>query len=155
MRHFLTMAIFMPYLEVPGLGELTDKQRNAFIDIIKPQHDAFAIHPMCPPNDEVDCNVATQFILMFRKAGWTVKDNVVDRLYNGTPQAGLYLVLHSTVDPDPLNPEGKTGAWTRLPQGYLQIKEAFRNIIRTSEVVGVGFPENEIGVYFGVGTAKP
>jgi hypothetical protein len=61
----------------------------------------------------------------------------------------------STVDPDPLNPEGKTGAWTRIPLGYFQIKEAFGNIIRTREVVGVGFPENEIGVYFGVGTAKP
>jgi hypothetical protein len=99
---------------------------------------------MCPPNDERDCAVAGQFIALFRKVGWKVKGNIVDRVFNGSPKAGFYLVLHSTVDPDPGNPEGKTGAWTKMPPAYFTVKSAFNMLVKTDMVVGARVLAQEI-----------
>lgn len=121
---------------------------------LKTQPEPILIHLMCPPNDERDCTVGAQFIGLFRKVGWKVKGNMVDRVFNGSPKAGLYFVLHSTVDPDPGNPEGKTGAWTTMPRAYYTVKEAFDEFTKTDIVVGASYPEDELGLYFGVGTAR-
>ena len=138
-----------------GLGELTAKERDAFVAELRTQSEPILVHLMCPPNDERDCTVATQFIGIFERVGWHVKGKIVDRVFNATPKAGFYFVLHSTVDPDPGNPEGKTGAWTKTPRAYFTVKNAFDALIRTDIVVGAGYPQDELGLYFGVGTAKP
>jgi hypothetical protein len=91
---------------------------------------------------------------------------MVDRVAAGNPRNGLYFVLHSTVDPDPGNIEGKTGAWTALPMSYFTVRHAFGELtgnkldlkrlknLSDDVVVGAGYPENEIGIYFGLGTAR-
>jgi hypothetical protein len=138
-----------------GLGELTSAERDNFKATLKTQNEPILIHLMCPPNDERDCTVASQFIVMFQEMGWQVKGNIVDRVYNGNPKAGLYFVLHSTIDPDPGNKEGKTGAWTEMPRAYYTVKSALDKLTKTNLVVGASYPEKELGLYFGIGTAKP
>jgi len=139
---------------VSGLGELTSAERDSFKAALRTQGEPILIHLMCPPNDERDCTVASQFIVMFQEVGWKVKGNIVDRVYNGSPKAGLYCVLHSTVDPDPGNKEGKTGAWTEMPRAYYTVKGALDKLTKTDLVVGASYPEHELGLYFGVGTAR-
>jgi hypothetical protein len=138
-----------------GLGMLTQSQMDRFSDVLKTQSKPILIHLMCPPNDEKDCVVAGQFIGLFRKNGWSVKGNIVERVLNGSPKAGFYFVLHSTVDPDAGNSEGKTGAWTLMPAAYYTVNKAFSEFIKADIVVGSGYPDNELGLYFGFGTAKP
>ena len=134
---------------------LTQSQMDRFSEVLKKQPEPILIHLMCPPNDERDCVVAGQFIGLFRKNGWTVKGNMVERVLNGNPKAGFYFVLHSTVDPDPGNAEGKTGAWTKMPRAYFTVKDAFDALTKTDLVVGASYPDGELGLYFGIGTAKP
>jgi hypothetical protein len=136
-----------------GLRTLTNNQREEFIAKLKTQREPILVHLMCPPYDEKDCIVATQFIGLFEQSGWPVKGRLVDRISTGGPKAGLYFVLHSTVDVDISKPG--TGAWTLMPPAYFTAKEAFENLIRTDLVVGASYPEKELGIYFGAGTAKP
>jgi hypothetical protein len=138
-----------------GLGMLTQSQMDRFSEVLKTQSEPILIHLMCPPNDQKDCVVAGQFIGLFRKNGWKVRGNIVERVLNGSPKAGFYFVLHSTVDPDPGNPEGKTGAWTTMPNAYYTVNRAFSEFIKTDLVVGFDYPDKELGLYFGFGTAKP
>jgi hypothetical protein len=137
-----------------GLGTLTQFERDRFSSILKVQQEHILIHLMCPPADEKDCAVAGQFIPLFRQNGWDIKENVVERVINGSTRPGFYFVLHSTVDPDPGNKEGKTGAWTLMPNAYFSVNQAFSELIKTDLVVGASYPEKELGVYFGYGTAK-
>lgn len=145
-----------------GIGELTPSQRDRFMAKLKTQSDPILIHLMCPPNDERDCTVASQFVTLFRTVRWQVRGNMVDRVAAGNPRTGLYFVLHSTVDPDPGNPEGKTGAWTKLPRAYFTVKDAFDELTGSHRKwtdtgndleVGLSYPDDELGIYFGLGTA--
>jgi hypothetical protein len=136
------------------LGVLSESEQDKFITALKAEKEPLDVHLMCPPYDERDCIAGAQFIPLFERAGWRVKNRIVDRVPNGQPKAGFYFVLHSTVDPDPANPEGKTGAWTRLPTSYLVAEPAFGELIKTSLVVGYAFPEDELGIYFGEGLAR-
>jgi hypothetical protein len=156
---FVTILVFVfgaltwPIPE-EGLGTLTQSQRERFSAILRTQPEHVLIHLMCPPGDEKDCAVAGQFISLFRQNGWDVKGNVVDRVINGSTRPGFYFVLHSTVDPDPGNKEGKTGAWTLMPKAYFSVNQAFSELTKTDLVAGTGYPEKELGVYFGYGSAK-
>lgn len=84
-----------------SLGKLSSSEADAFIKELNTQSVPIIVNLMCPPNDERDCTVGAQFIDLFRRARWTVRDNIVHRVFNGHPKAGLYFVLRSTVDPDP------------------------------------------------------
>ena len=134
-----------------GLRELTFEQRRKFVDTLKIQSDPIVVHLMCPPGDERDCAVASQFIRVFEECGWHVKGKRIDRVYNGSPKNGFYFVLHSTADVDFSKPG--TGVWTTMPGSYYIAKRAFDDLIKTDLVVGFGYPENELGIYFGSGTA--
>jgi hypothetical protein len=113
------------------------------------------VHLMCPPNDERDCVVATQFRSLFEQVGWHVKGKMVDRVCNGAPHKGLYFVLHSTADRDPSWPDN-VGCGRKCSQPTIRLKSAFDDLyIKSDLVVGFSFPEDELGVYFGIGTAKP
>jgi hypothetical protein len=79
----------------------------------------------------------------------------VERVYNGTPHGGLYFVLHSTADRDPSWADN-IGVRTKMPPSYDTVKKAFDELsIKNDLVVGFSFPEDELGIYFGFGTAKP
>jgi hypothetical protein len=136
------------------IGVLSEREQNNFIKTLKSQTNPIEVHLMCPPYDEQDCIAGAQFIPLFERAGWRVKNKIVDRVPNGQPRAGFYFVLHSTIDPDPANPEGKTGAWTKLPPSYSAVEHAFGELIKTPLVVGYAFPEDELGIYFGEGSAR-
>lgn len=154
----IAVAVFIFGLFVwppAGLGELSVAENNQFMNTLKTQGERIPVHIMCPPNEERECVVASQFISIFERSGWQVIGKKVDRVFNGTPRAGFYFVLHSTMDPDPANSEGKTGAWTKIPRGYFTVKTAFDALIKTNMVVGASYPDGELGLYFGVGTAKP
>jgi hypothetical protein len=150
------LIIFGAYVwPFPGLAELTSKQRRSFQSRLKTQSKPILVHLMCAPNDERDCIAATQFISLFEQVGWHVKGKMVDRIYNGTPHQGLYFVLHSTADRDPSWPDD-VGVWTKMQPDYYIVKSAFDELqIKNDLVVGASFPEDELGIYFGVGTAKP
>jgi hypothetical protein len=141
-----------------GLGTLTEQEKQRFIAVLKAEPHPVAVHLMCPPSEEQDCSVASQFIQMFGMAGWTLSPPYVDRVTAGNPRQGLYFVLHSTVDPDYSRPEWRqpnVGVWTEVVRGYQPVKQAFHEIgIDAPEEVGYTFPEHTIGVYFGVGTAR-
>jgi hypothetical protein len=140
---------------VEGLGDLTERQRNNFQARLKKELKPIPVHLMCAPNDERDCAVATQFISMFAQVGWRVKGNLVDRVYNGAPERGLYFVLHSTADRDPSWPKDYS-VWTKVQPAYGTAKAAFDELhIKNKLAIGFSFPEDELGIYFGTGTAKP
>jgi hypothetical protein len=136
----------------PGLGTLTASQRSRIATALKGTREPWLVHLMCSPNDEKDCVVATQFISLFEVNGWHVKNRAVERILNGAPKTGLYFVLHSTIDPDPSKPG--TGAWTEMAPGFYAVKPAFDELTPTDLVVGFSFPEHELGIYFGIGTAR-
>jgi len=141
-----------------GLGTLTDQERQRFVAALKAEAHPVPVHLMCPPTEELDCSVASQFIQIFGMAGWKLNPPYVDRVTAGNPRRGLYFVLHSTADPDYSKPEWRqpnVGVWTQLLQGYLPLKQAFHEIgVEAPEEVGYTFPEQTIGIYFGVGTAR-
>lgn len=136
-----------------SLGELTPLQRAEFSTTLKTQVTRTPIHLMCPPADERECVTASQFITIFEQAGWQVKGRMVERVVPGTPQSGLYFVLHSAINRDPAWPSNK-GVWIMMPPGYYAVKEAFRRYIKTGLQSGTNATEGEIGIYFGPGTTK-
>lgn len=113
---------------------------------------------MCPPNEKKECAVAAQFISLFGMAGWPLTKQIVDREVNGATHLGLYFVLHSTADVDYSRPEFRKpgiGVWTKHRPAYYTAKEALDKLgVKTDLVVGTTFPEDVLGIYFGVGTAK-
>jgi hypothetical protein len=143
----------------PGLGMLGEKDRERFISILKTQQNPIAVHLMCPPNEERECTAATQFISIFGMSNWPVVEQRIDRTLNGTPHRGLYFVLRSSADIDYTKPEFRkpgVGVWTKMQPAYYTAKRAFDELgIKTELVVGARFPDNVLGIHFGVGTAKP
>ena len=141
-----------------GLGTLTEEEKQRFIAALKSESHPVPAHLMCPPSEERDCAVASQFIQVFGMAGWTLTPPYVDRVTAGSPRPGLFFVLHSTADPDYSKPEWRqpnVGAWTQIVSGYPAVKSAFHEIgIDATEEVGFTFPQETIGIYFGVGTAR-
>jgi hypothetical protein len=152
------MFIFGRHVWPKGLGTLSEKERQRLVSVLKSESHPTPVHLMCPPTEEEDCAVATQFIDIFGRAGWPLTIQYVDRVTAGNPRSGVYFVLHSTADKDYSKPEYRqpnVGVWTELPSGYLTIKDAFGKLgIDTSEEVGTSFPAHTIGIYFGVGTAR-
>jgi hypothetical protein len=142
-----------------GLGILSEKERQRFISTLKTQQDLVPVHLMCPPNDEIDCARGAQFIRIFGLAGWPLATQVIDRVIPGQPKSGVYFVLHSTADVDYSKPEFQkpgVGVWTEMPNAYFTAKRAFENIgIKPDLEAGTSFPEHTLGIYFGVGTARP
>jgi hypothetical protein len=143
----------------PGLGILSEKERDRLISNLKSEKNPIPVHIMCPPNDELDCSRGTQFVSIFGIAGWPLVTQSVDRVTPGQPKQGVYFILHSTADVDYSKPEFQkpnVGVWTELPFAYLTAKRAFENIgIKTDMEAGKSFPEHTLGIYFGIGTAKP
>jgi len=141
-----------------GLSTMSDKDRDELIAKLKTEAHPWPVKLMCPPNDEKDCVVASQFVYVFGMAGWPMVHQAVDREMNGVPHAGLYFVLHSTADidyNDPVFRKPGVGVWTETPTSYYVIKNVLDKLgIKSEMVVGTAFPEHTLGMYFGVGTAK-
>jgi hypothetical protein len=152
------VAAFGRFVWPKGLGTLTEQEKQRFVAALKAEAHPVPVHLMCPLSEEQDCAVASQFIQLFGMAGWTLSPPYVDRVTAGNPRQGLYFVLHSTTDPDYTKPEWRrpnVGVWTQLVRGYQPVKQAFHDIgTDASEEVGYTFPEQTIGIYFGVGTAR-
>ena len=124
------------------LGALTGNERARIAVVLKGTDDPWLVHLMCPPNDEKDCAVASQFIELFEENGWHVKNRAVEKTANRVRKTGLYFALHSTAQ------------WTEMPPGYYLLKPAFDDLVPTDLVVEFGFPVHELGIYFGAGTAR-
>lgn len=140
-----------------SLRILRTKERDQFISILKTEKHPVRIHLMCPPNDELDCARGAQFISIFGIAGWPLVTQSIDRVISGQPRSGVYFVLHSTADIDYSRSEFQkpnVGVWTKMPPAYFSAKRAFERIgIHPDVEVGASFPEDTLGIYFGIGTA--
>jgi hypothetical protein len=140
------------------LGKLSEKEVENFSKTLKQQTNPAWIHIMCPPNDEIDCALASQFVGAFGTAGWSLRHPYVDRVPAPMPRTGIYLVLHSTADIDFSNPSRSpgSGVWIEQPNGLQLVTKAFKDLGAdlANPTVGTAVPENTIGVYFGQGSAR-
>jgi hypothetical protein len=140
------------------LGMLTAREQDMAISVLKNQPHPIPVSIMCTPNEEREGAAGAQFIRLFGVAGWPLTKQVVEREINGSTHLGLYFVLHSTVDVDYSKPEFRrpnVGVWTKMQPAYDTAKAVFDKLgIKTDLVVGATFPEDVLGIYFGVGTAK-
>jgi len=149
-----------------GIPEkLNDAQRLKLVASLKASARREPITLMCPPSSERDCIVAGQFVSIFEEAGWQVNDEVVQRVFAGIPQSGLYFVLHVNGKHDFSRPE--QGLWTGASPAYISVIDAFSQIVEMDPdpfkrwfstdrlVTGESFPAGQIGIYFGDGTARP
>lgn len=141
-----------------GLGILDEKEKELFTRTLKTESNPATIRLMCPPNDDLDCSRAAQFVRIFGLAGWPLASQSVERIVPGQPKMGVYLVLHSTADIDYSKPEFRNpnvGVWTEMPHGHEALKKAFDAIgVKLDSESGTSFPSGTIGIYFGPGTAR-
>jgi hypothetical protein len=129
---------------------LSQKERSEFEAPLKANHSEMAIHFYCAPEDEVDCEYATDLIPLFGEAGWDVA-NTVDRVTLGRPKSGILIGLHGTVKPeDEPKLKWNEGEWTRVRPEMWMVRQAFVNIgIEPESTSGGTVPENQINIYVG------
>ncbi len=143
----------------PGLDLLTESEQLQFISKLESiAGERTPVSVMCPPNEEKECVLASQFVEMFGRAGWPLVSQRVERVAAGRPQRGFYFVLHSIGDKDYSNPiyrKPGVGVWTQRPVTMPGLKSLFNELGLGSSVhVGTAWPERTLGLYFGTGTAR-
>jgi len=135
----------------PKYLHLTSSQRIRFVDILRSapgNHNAVRIR--CASNEEDICASAAEFIPLFQKAGWTVRDNSVDRGYLAKPVRGVSLEVHGEgVVPNRDDP--KWGLWVRWDADYGYILKAFAavDISCQGPTSEAEIPMGEVAIIFG------
>jgi hypothetical protein len=128
---------------------LNEKEKVAFEEPLKAQvspRDELQI--ACPGADESACIYASQFINLFRDAGWKVRGNIVDRVVLATPSSGVILYERGTGKLDPDN--WRSGLWMRISPSLLHVRQAFINIgVEPDSGANPSLQDGLITVYFG------
>ena len=127
----------------------TKSERDAFEQPLKEQKaPREGIQVGCPQADENTCIYATQFIDLFREAGWTVQGNQVQRVTLGRPSSGVTLFKRGSGKLDPSN--WRSGLWTAISPSLESVRQAFVNVgIEPDSGANSDLPEEVIAVYFG------
>jgi hypothetical protein len=129
---------------------LSEKERALFEKPLSDQKEPREeIQIVCAEKDEPACVYATQFVNIFREAGWKVQNNQVERVRMMNPAAGVILFKHGEGKLDPDN--WRSGLWTSLTASLVDVRQAFVNIgIEPENAGNPELPEGVISVYFGL-----
>ncbi|MEJ7608729.1 MAG: hypothetical protein WKF37_21270, partial [Bryobacteraceae bacterium] len=108
----------------------------------------------CPPSQEDSCVHAGDFLDFFRRAGWRVEGNSVQRVTMGKPEAGILLFLHGSGQNDPNDPN--SGLWTTETESVKTVEAAFKKIgLRVGHRAAREIPEGIIAIHFGYNAIVP
>jgi hypothetical protein len=129
---------------------LSQKERDSFEEPLKAKHSDTPIQFYCAPEDEIDCEYATDLIPLFGEAGWNVS-NTVNRIALERPKAGIQIATHGTVKPeDEHKLKWNQGEWTKVLPETWTVRQAFVNIgIEPDSSSGGTIPEDQIYIYVG------
>jgi hypothetical protein len=127
---------------------LSAEERKSFEEPLKVLKDPkFHVHLACAPNDEIDCEYASELILLFGEAGWDVSPKV-DRVELWRPQSGITLAMRGLSDKRP--EKWSDGAWLKMTPELEAAYQAFSNIgIESDSTTGPDIPEDQINIYVG------
>ena len=92
---------------------------------------------------------------MFKRAGWVVERDQIERVVPTKPIAGVVLFKYGHADAfDPTDPD--QGKWVELSESLLTVMRAFTEVdITTARAADERMPQGVIGVFFGVEPDRP
>jgi hypothetical protein len=127
---------------------LSAAEKNAFENALKEvKNPTVRVQLVCAPNDEVDCEYATELIPLFGEAHWDISPEI-GRVTLTRPQAGITLARRNPSQKEPQ--KWDEGTWLAMTPDMEQAYQAFANIrIEPDETAGVSIPENQINIYVG------
>jgi hypothetical protein len=127
---------------------LSAEEKNAFKDALKQIKDpTVRVQLACAPNDEVDCEYASDLIPLFGEAHWDISLEIA-RITLTRPQAGITIAKRN---PSQKIPEKwDEGSYVAMTPDIEPAYQAFANIgIEPDETTGLGIPENQMNIYVG------
>lgn len=103
----------------------------------------------CSAYSEESCVFAGQFLNLFKRAGWPLQVDGVERVNLTRPIAGVVLFTHGEGKYDPSAPD--SGLWTKITPDRDALEEAFSNLDLDPESSADGtIPEGEVRIFFGI-----
>lgn len=129
---------------------LSNKETDLFKKpLVEETEDRPQIHLACPTADESACVYAAQFIQIFRDAGWTVPEGIVERQTLAIPYDGIRIFEHIDTHADLSDPRGNF-EWMAITHPMVAIYDSFSAIGILSDVGhGDTLPKDSLTIYFG------
>jgi hypothetical protein len=133
----------------PHRHTLSQEEWNVFEKPLKEQKEIpEEISLICAGADEAACIYGTQFVNIFRDAGWKVKNNHVDRVTMEKPLSGITLFKKGKGKLDPNN--WRSGLWTEISPSLRSVAQAFENLGIEPELQNnPEIPDEGVVIYFG------
>jgi len=117
--------------------------------LIAEKTDRPQIRLACPAIDETECVYAGQFIGIFRDAGWTVPEGIVERQTLSIPYDGIRIFVHTDAHDDLGKSKGNF-QWMAITRGMVAIYDSFSNVGIISDAGhGDAIPKDSLTIYFG------
>jgi hypothetical protein len=135
---------------VPYYRNLTQKEKEQFMEILKSQKEPREqLKLTCPSNDEGLCVIATGYLELFQRAGWSTPTGGIERGLYGKSVSGISIAKKpepGTADPN--NPN--LGLWVPQTVSIVTIIKAFDSLnLKVNRIAEQDLPENMISIYFG------
>lgn len=147
-----TLATAVGYRVWPPIRRhtLSDKERALFEKPLSSQKEPREeIQITCTQRDEATCVYASQFVNIFREAGFKVRDNRVEPVSMNNPTAGIVLFRRGQGKIDPNN--WRSGLWSTVTPSFIDVRQAFANIgIEPESGSNPELPHGIISIYFGL-----
>lgn len=127
---------------------LSAEEKSAFENALKEiNNPTVRVQLACAPNDEIDCECATDLIPLFGEAHWDISPEI-ERVTLTRPQAGITIAKRGSSQTIPQ--KWDEGQWVAMTPEIEQVYQAFANIgIESDETSGPAIPENQINIYVG------
>jgi hypothetical protein len=131
--------------------ELSDEQMAKFIGVLRshvgPQEQ---IKLGCAAYSEQTCVASAKFLDAFKRSGWPVLGDKIERVVPAKPIAGVALFKYGHADAfDPQDPD--QGKWMELSQSLSTLQRAFAEVgIAAVRLADEQLPKETIGVFFGI-----
>jgi hypothetical protein len=130
---------------------LSEDEKHRFIETLKAQTTAKDhVRIGCPLTDEDICVRATSFIDAFKRGGFFVENDKVERATLSHPVAGISLLTYGHADDfDPQDPD--QGKWSKLTDSKATVDRAFAEVGITPLLASdENLPQNVIAIFFGI-----
>lgn len=135
-----------PFIRHPLSGKEIDRFKKP---LMSPDFGKIPVHLARPAADETTCVYAAQFIQVFRDAGWSVPEGIVERQTLLMPYDGVRIFEYTDTPIDYADPKG-TYAWMAMTCPMVAIAKGLASVGIMPDVGhGNTLPKDVLTIYFG------